>query len=120
MTTVKWIAQGDTAPSLQATLEDVTGAAVDLQGAQSVEVLLWDAFTSLLVLDQFADNDQFGDGSDGSKGKVHYEWIEGDMEVAGAYRGRFITTYQDGSVESFPNAGPFDVIVTFTAREIAS
>jgi hypothetical protein len=38
-------------------------------------------------------------------GTVRYNWVAGQTAVAGTYRARFVVTYGDGSVETFPSSG---------------
>jgi hypothetical protein len=113
----KFIRQFDTAPSITATLQDAEGAAVDLDGAE-IRFLLVDAFTRLPVLAEEANNDDQGDEE--TLGHVSYDWQVGDTDVIGVYRGEFEVTYQDTSIESFPNAEKITVIITAKAEEIAS
>jgi hypothetical protein len=49
--------------------------------------------------------DQVADGSDGSRGEVHYNWAAADTRNAGAglFIGEFETTFSSGTVETFPN-----------------
>ena len=106
----KQMKQGDTAPAITATLLDSSGDAVDLTDA-AIRFLLRDAFTRIEYLSEDASNDQSGDGSDGSKGKVSYAWQAGDTDVVGVYRGEFEVTYYDQTVESFPNAEVITVVI---------
>lgn len=115
---LKQIKQGDTTPFITATLKDSAGDPVDLTDA-TVRFLLRDAFTWLEVLAEDAVNDQNGDGSDGSKGQVHYEWQAGDTDDAGLSRGEFEVTYYDQTVESFPNGGYIFVEILPKSADVA-
>lgn len=45
------------------------------------------------------------------EGNVRYSWIAGDTDIPGGYDGRWVVTYQDGTIESFPNDGPFSIAI---------
>ena len=99
----------DTAPSAQATLKSGTPkAAVDIQSA-TVRFHMTDAANKLKV-DAVANNDQVGDGSDGSKGKVSYDWVPADTDTEGKYKAHWEVTYSDGTIQTFPTPGNNTII----------
>jgi uncharacterized protein YfaS (alpha-2-macroglobulin family) len=49
---------------------------------------------------------------DAPNGVVRYSWGTDDTDEAGRYRAEFEVTYADGSVETFPNDGFHDVVLT--------
>lgn len=100
-----FIAQGDTASSLSDTLKDASGNAVDLQSATVTVTITPIGGGTAIVNAAAASNDQVGDGSDGSKGDVSYAWQSGDTDTAGYYLARWTVTFQDGSIQSYPNDG---------------
>ena len=116
---LKLVKQGDTTPFLSATLKDVNLDPVDLTDA-TIRLLLHDAFTWLEALAEDAVNDQVGDGSDGSKGQVHYEWQAGETDTAGLYRGEFEVTYYDQTIESFPNGSYIFVEILPKSADVAA
>lgn len=99
-----WVKTDDTAPSAVAVLKDYSGAAVDLTSA-TVRFIMRPIRGGAVVIDDVANNEQIGDGSDGTKGLVSYTWMEGDTVAPGGYLAEFEVTYQDMSKETFPNAG---------------
>jgi hypothetical protein len=115
-----WIKEGDTSPIVRAVLRDGADQPVDLSGAQGVRFLMRPMSGTVLAVDAAAVVDQVGDGSDGTKGYVHYDWVVGDTDVAGGYYGEFEVTYADNAVETFPNDGYLTVAVLHDLEEIAS
>lgn len=96
---------GDTAPGLEATLRDSTGDAVDLS----------DATVDFNVLSPRGGDVEFAGSAsivDAPAGQVEYHWGDGDTGVKGRYRAEFVVTYVDDSVETFPNDGFHDVVIT--------
>ena len=104
------ITQNDTAPSAAGTLrEKVTGLAVDIQSA-TVEFHMRNS-VGVMKVDAAADNDQVGDGSDGTKGNVSYDWVTGDTDTVGIYAQHWEVTYADGTIRTFPTPGKNTVII---------
>jgi len=102
--------QNDTAPSARATLKSGTPKVpVDIQSA-TVRFHMTDA-ANQLKLDVAADNDQVGDGSDGSKGKVSYDWATGDTDTEGKYKAHWEITYSDGTIQTFPTPGNNTILI---------
>jgi hypothetical protein len=87
--------QNDTSPSIQATLKDASGSAVDLSGAtvkfhvKSVDGTLKVNQTATLV--------------DEDNGVVKYDWQAGDTDTVGTYYAEFQVSYADLTTETFPN-----------------
>lgn len=50
--------------------------------------------------------------TDPDAGAVRYDWVSGQTDVRGTYRARFVVTYGDGSVETFPSSGCIFVRIT--------
>lgn len=96
------IKTGDTAPPLEQTLEDFEGNPVDLTSA-SVTFKMRHFKGAPVALTGQTNNDQVGNGEDGSLGFVSFEWGEGDLDVPGAYEGEWEVTFNGGEVETFPN-----------------
>ena len=104
------ITQNDTAPSATATLKTkVTGDAVDIQSA-TVKFHMRDS-SGVMKVDATADNDQVGDGSDGTKGDVSYDWVTGDTDTVGRYVQHWEVTFADGTIRTFPTPGANTVII---------
>jgi hypothetical protein len=102
------VRQNDTASDLHAVLRDADGAAVDIQGIAGSAIKFRMGPLeggTLIVSDQNSVNDQVGDGSDGSKGRVHYSWVPADTDTDGLYLGTFRVTFAGAEVQSFPNGG---------------
>ncbi len=99
----------DTAPSAEATLKaGKPKVAVDIQGA-TVKFHMTDAANELKV-NAAANNDQVGDGSDGSKGDVSYDWDPADTDTEGKNKAHWEVTYSDGTVQTFPTPGNNTII----------
>lgn len=110
-----YIKTSDTAPTIAATLKDSAGNAVDIEAA-TVHIVLqpFDGETSLYAA---ASNDQVDEDT---TGYVSYEWEAEDLDTAGAFYGEWQVTFQDGSVETFPNDGYFTVAILEDLGTVAS
>lgn len=96
------IKRNDTVP-LTATLR-VAGAPIDLEGA-TVRFHMRDS-AGTLVVDSAATVIQNGDGSDGTKGRVKYEWVASDTATAGVFSLEWEVTFADSTVRTFPTTHP--------------
>lgn len=111
--------QGDTASVLERTLLDDDGAPVDIELAD-VQFVLVPMDGGDPTIDAEAFNDQVGDGSDGSKGKVSYPWQTGDTDESGWYDARFVVTFgSGGEIQTYPNVGAIRVFVVPSATRSA-
>lgn len=95
--------RGDTAPALQVTLLDATGAAIDVTGA---------TIAFHMKLRQHAANNAVPlvvDGSvdlvDASNGVVSYQWGSSDTDETGDFVGEFVVTFADSTVRTVPSPG---------------
>jgi hypothetical protein len=111
-----WLKANDTAPRLTSTLKDRDGDPVDLADA-GIALFVAEIHGEQVVADE-ASNDQVGDGTDGSKGMVSYDFPE-PLEPGG-YRYEWQVTYLDTSVETFPNSGYLTLAVLADLGEVAS
>lgn len=100
-----YLKAADTAPVLEATLEDASGEPIDLTGA-SVGFAMIEPRNGATVIDAGANV------ADAANGLVRYPWADGDTDTPGRYRAEFVVTYADGTVETFPNAGYHDIIIS--------
>lgn len=100
-----YLKASDTAPVLEATLEDTSDTPIDLKGA-SVQFVMNEPRNGASVIDAGATV------ADKANGIVRYAWNDGNTDDAGRYRAEFVVTYADGSVETFPNVGYHDVIIS--------
>ncbi len=91
------IKQNDTSPSIQATLKDASGSAIDLSGA-SVSFHMKPLSGDIKVDSSMTITDATG-------GVVRYDWQSTDTDTVGTYLVEFEVTYSDNSVETFPNNG---------------
>lgn len=103
------LVQGDTRPQIQVTVTDeVTGAAINLTGAQPR--MYFRAVGSTQVLDTL-----LGVVTDGLAGKTVFAWNPTTLNVpAGDYEGEVEITFQDGSRQSVFSAIKFKVREDFT------
>lgn len=93
------------------TLEDATGAPVNIEGA-TIEFVLTPIGGGNPKINAAATNNQVGDGSDGTKGKVSYTSSAGDSNTAGLYFGYWTVTFAAGDTQTYPNVGYILVEVT--------
>ena len=91
------IKQNDTSPSLQATLKDAELNPINLGGA--TVRLHMKSVDGTIKIDKAITviNDL--------QGLVQYDWVVGDTDTVGTYYVEFEVTYNDGSIETFPNNG---------------
>lgn len=108
-----YIRAGDTASKMSDTLRDEDGTPVDIAGA-TIALRLEPIRGGEPTIDgAAASNDQVGDGSDGSRGKVSFsEWPVGSIDEPGDYLGTWVATFGGGKPLSFPNAGYILVAIT--------
>lgn len=92
--------QGDLAPPASGVLEDVDGKAIDIQGA-TVRFHVTNS-AGEVVINAAANNDQVGDGSDGTKGNVSYDWVAADVAKSGTFFYEWEVTFPDAKNRSFP------------------
>jgi len=89
------IKQNDTSPSLQATLTDYSGAAINLTNCV-VNFHMKNVNGSLTINSQMTIVSALN-------GIVQYNWVSGDTNVPGTYYVEFEVTYPNTSIETFPN-----------------
>lgn len=109
------IKRGDTLPSLQATLEDVSGA-VNLTGA-TVQLRVWSSVTTVdsngceTTVPGSSVFTKAGVVVDAVTGKVAYNWASGDTANTGLFLGEFVATFTGGAKQSFPTSGYIPITV---------
>lgn len=96
------IKQGDTRPTLEATLT-VNDTAVDLTDADVVLCLKHRTGGTELRLDMTVTS--------AIDGEVEYAWVDGDTESAGYYDADIEVTFPGGAKQSFPTDGALEVLV---------
>lgn len=106
-----YVKQNDTAPPLEGVLTDADGTAVDIAGAELVLTMVPVEGGAAVIDEVEATNEQDGGGATGA---WSYAWAAGDTATPGYYRAEIEATYNDGSVETFPNDGY--VVVKITAE----
>ena len=99
-----YIKQNDTSPSMLANLQDADGNAINLTGA-NVQVHIKDVEGTLKV-------DRPAIIPDPLIGRVRVNWETGETDTVGTYYVEFEATYNDGSIETFPNNGYIRVEIT--------
>ena len=90
------IKRGDTSPAIESVLRNSTGTPVDLTDA-SVRLVMETRLGESLI-DEPASN------QDPTEGVVVYEWRPGDTAYPGRHRAEWRVTFDDGTVETFPNS----------------
>lgn len=90
------VKQGNTAPSISATLQDAVGAAVDLTGA-SVTFRMKPLAGGPVAVDHAAVI------VGAALGTVRYDWQVGDTDTPGYYYGEFRVLWASGGIQSFPS-----------------
>lgn len=98
-----YVKQGDTASVISATLTDDDDSPVNIQSANiHYSMAPIEGGIPTITLGT-AINDQVGDGSDGSRGDVHYPWVPPDTDTPGLYIAEWQVTYASGDIQTFPN-----------------
>ncbi len=92
--------RNDTTP-ISGTVKDPNNDAQDIQSA----TLRFHMKTrnGVTVVDASADNDQVGDGSDGTKGDWSYDPVAADTDESGRFVGEVEVTFASGVITSYPN-----------------
>jgi len=114
MTTFE-IKRGDTAPAFEKSLNDDLGQPVNLsnftepESSMEVDFHMRDVDYNTII-----DDDTTGNVSVDAavSGDVSYQWQSGDTDTLGSYKAEFVVTYSDGTTQSFPTRGMYDVEVT--------
>lgn len=97
------VKRGDTAPVVTDTLEDSTGAAVNLTGATvKFHMATWDLATVVIAAGTVT---AIGGGALDASGGVQYQWQAGDTLLRGVYKAEWQVTFAGGAVETWPNDG---------------
>ena len=105
-----WIKVADVLPWIDSTLTDAEDNPVDIENADVFFTLRPVRSGEPLIDRVAADNDQNGDGTDGTLGQVHYGWTAGDTDTAGGYYGEWTVEFPNGAgAMTFPNNG-YDTI----------
>lgn len=89
------IKQNDTSPALRAILKDAKKKPVNLIG--STVRFHMKAESGRIIVNDLAEL------TDDENGVVTYFWKEGDTDTQGICLGEFEVTYEDGTIETFPN-----------------
>ncbi len=97
-----YIKENDTLPPLKATLYGADGNVIDLTNADVVTFAMWDGAVKLnrevTVVDAVA-------------GKVKLDWLTGDTDTPGTYKGQFKIVWLDLSEQRVPNRGYDKVVI---------
>lgn len=95
-----WLKAGDLVPSITATLKDADGNPIDIEAASVMFVMTLIDETQPTV-EAEATNLQSDPTT--NVGEVRYDWVEGDTDIAGGYRGEWRVEFIDG-VGTMPNS----------------
>lgn len=107
--TVFEIKRGDTAPAFEKSLNDDLGQPVDITGFTEVDFHMRDVDFNTVVDDNTAGAVSV---TAAVSGDVSYQWQAGDTSDLGSYKAEFVVTFSDGTTQSFPRRGMYDVEVT--------
>jgi predicted nucleotidyltransferase len=98
------IKQNDTSPAIRAALKTPNNQAVNLIGA-TVRFHMKDDLDTIIVDKPAVVENQEG-------GIVRYDWETGDTNAEGICFCEFEVTYEDESIETFPNNGYIKIKIT--------
>jgi len=96
--------KNDTEPTIQAMLMTDDGSPVDLSVA-SVRFHMRNS-SGTVVIDEPATI------INGSAGIVQYDWTATETETSGLFEAEFEVTYSSGGIETFPNVGYEEIVIT--------
>jgi hypothetical protein len=101
-----FIKQNDNTPRLDVALQDDKGRPVDLTGA-----------TTVFHMRNSADDTLKIDGGSttilaATRGELRYSWTVANTNTAGNFEAEFQVTYPDTTIQTFPDDGYIDVIIT--------
>lgn len=107
MATTFYLKRGDRLPSIQATLRDAAGVAVNLStGVTSVTFRMTKEDGSIVKSGAATAVNAAG-------GIYRYDWAVGDTDVAGTYNAEFEVLWTTGAKpETYPNSGYLKVNIT--------
>lgn len=109
MATFYYVKQSDLAPAVTDTLEDKTGAPVNLTGA-TVKFHMVDRLGNVVVAAGAVTGP--GGGPLDATGGVSYAWQGGDTATAGDYFAEWQVTFSGGLVERWPDSDQAIVRIT--------
>ena len=99
-----YIKQNDTQPALRAQLKDgddvpivLTGSTVRFHMRTLTGTVVVDAAATIITP---------------ANGIVQYNWQAADTATVGSYQAEFEVTYQDTTIETFPNSGYIRIQIT--------
>jgi len=93
-----YIKQGDTRPAIKAQLYN-DSSEVDLTGA-TVRFIMGGVVDAAATV------------TSALTGAVQYQWETADTVDAGSFEGEFEVTFSDGRIETYPNNGYLDILIT--------
>ena len=101
-----YIKQNDTASFITRDLKDAFGAPVNVTGATVKFSMRVKPAGTVKVDDQDAVVVTAGTG------RVRYEWTAANTNTADEYEGEFQVTYANGKIQTFPNDGHIQIVIT--------
>ncbi len=105
-----YITEGDTGPTLVATLVDEDGVVVDLTGVAdtSVRFHMIDPSSATEKVDDNTNTSVLAPPTDG---KVQYDWQADDTDTPGLFDGEIQVTFPGGQIITFPNYRYFTILI---------
>ena len=97
------MSKDDTSPILQVTCKDYAGTVIPVTGASNIQFEMWTQDKTTKKVDDNVNTSIV----DGAGGIIDYTWQTGDTDTVGVYLSRFVVTFSDGSIETFPNGGRY-------------
>ena len=97
------MSQNDTSPIIQITCKNSAGTVVPVTGASNIQFEMWTQDKATKKVDDNVNTSIV----DGPAGQINYTWQTGDTDTVGTFLSRFIVTFADGSIETFPNGGRY-------------
>jgi len=98
------LTQHDTAPIFEATLYEKDDTAINLTGANKVELIAIESDDTIKINTEVTIYNA-------SSGVVKYQWLADNVDTAGTLKAILKITWNDGTVETVPNDGYFEIVV---------
>lgn len=97
---------GDRRPSITATLTQ-GGVALNLTTASSVAFVMTPIYGP-----QTAKVNAAATIVDAATGAVRYDWLAADVDTVGSYLAKWVVTWNDGRVSSYPDVGALTIVIS--------
>ncbi len=101
-----YIKEGDLWPPLEANLKQANGEPIPLQETDVIKFVMTPRKNrNITTLDVDVTVVDY------ATGHVKYDWVDGDIDVAGQYQGEFVILLDGVKTTKVPNNGYFNIVI---------